>query len=339
MSPGSSTESYPAFAHIGLRKNPGKNLNQRKQASLVYRSSARVCVRNCASIRRPEFECSGQQLEGPEFECSGPQLEGPEFERRGPQLEGPEFEYSELSLKSKQASRSSTRVCVRICVSIRRPEFECSGPQLEGPEFECSGPQLEGPEFEYSELSLKHPSARPPVREDVQRTVSQFGAGSEPLPVIVYVHGESYEWNSGNPYDGSVLASYGHVVVVTINFRLGVLDDNLAAYEIWRALLVCPVTFLARYTCPVISLTNGQSQFRGGEVRVYGQTLIQGSSGRLPPSSSYFGRRCPDAALKNQPSPQIEPSEFRTEIKISSLCNERSSQEVVTSILTAPCTR
>ncbi|KAJ4445092.1 hypothetical protein ANN_06891 [Periplaneta americana] len=39
--------------------------------------------------------------------------------------------------------------------SIRRPEFECSGPQLEGPEFECSGPQLEGPEFEYSELSLK----------------------------------------------------------------------------------------------------------------------------------------------------------------------------------------
>ncbi|KAJ4436467.1 hypothetical protein ANN_16498, partial [Periplaneta americana] len=61
--------------------------SQSKQASLVYRSSARVCVRNCVSIRRPEFECSGPQLEGPEFECSGPQLEGPEFE------------YSELSLK------------------------------------------------------------------------------------------------------------------------------------------------------------------------------------------------------------------------------------------------
>ncbi|KAJ4441347.1 hypothetical protein ANN_11202 [Periplaneta americana] len=28
MSPGSSTESYPAFAHIGLRENPRKNLNQ-----------------------------------------------------------------------------------------------------------------------------------------------------------------------------------------------------------------------------------------------------------------------------------------------------------------------
>ncbi|KAJ4437186.1 hypothetical protein ANN_17321 [Periplaneta americana] len=28
MSPGSSTESYPAFARNGLRENPGKNLNQ-----------------------------------------------------------------------------------------------------------------------------------------------------------------------------------------------------------------------------------------------------------------------------------------------------------------------
>ncbi|KAJ4435550.1 hypothetical protein ANN_18166 [Periplaneta americana] len=28
MNPGSSTESYPAFAPIGLRENPGKNLNQ-----------------------------------------------------------------------------------------------------------------------------------------------------------------------------------------------------------------------------------------------------------------------------------------------------------------------
>ncbi|KAJ4440303.1 hypothetical protein ANN_08442 [Periplaneta americana] len=28
ISPESSTESYPAFAHLGLRENPGKNLNQ-----------------------------------------------------------------------------------------------------------------------------------------------------------------------------------------------------------------------------------------------------------------------------------------------------------------------
>ena len=43
------------------------------------------------------------------------------------------------------------------------------------------------------------------------------------MPVIVFIHGESYEWNSGNPYDGSVLASYGQVIVITINYRLGLL--------------------------------------------------------------------------------------------------------------------
>lgn len=46
------------------------------------------------------------------------------------------------------------------------------------------------------------------------------------FPVIVFIHGESYEWNSGNPYDGSILASYGDVVVVTLNFRLGVLGKS-----------------------------------------------------------------------------------------------------------------
>jgi len=49
--------------------------------------------------------------------------------------------------------------------------------------------------------------------------------GLSRYPVLVYVHGESYEWNSGNPYDGSVLASYGGVVVVTINYRLGILGE------------------------------------------------------------------------------------------------------------------
>ncbi|XP_026467545.1 neuroligin-4, Y-linked-like [Ctenocephalides felis] len=42
-------------------------------------------------------------------------------------------------------------------------------------------------------------------------------------PVVVFIHGESYEWNSGNPYDGSVLAAYARLVVVTVNFRLGIL--------------------------------------------------------------------------------------------------------------------
>ncbi|KAH9632705.1 hypothetical protein HF086_017864, partial [Spodoptera exigua] len=42
-------------------------------------------------------------------------------------------------------------------------------------------------------------------------------------PVVIFIHGESFEWNSGNVYDGSVLASYGGLVVITINYRLGIL--------------------------------------------------------------------------------------------------------------------
>ncbi|XP_047537555.1 neuroligin-4, Y-linked-like isoform X1 [Vanessa atalanta] len=43
------------------------------------------------------------------------------------------------------------------------------------------------------------------------------------LPVLVYIHGDSYSMSSGNPYDGAVLASYTDLIVVTLNFRLGVL--------------------------------------------------------------------------------------------------------------------
>lgn len=42
-------------------------------------------------------------------------------------------------------------------------------------------------------------------------------------PVLVFIHGESYDWNSGNPYDGSVIAGYAELVVVTLNYRLGIL--------------------------------------------------------------------------------------------------------------------
>lgn len=44
-----------------------------------------------------------------------------------------------------------------------------------------------------------------------------------PYSVFFVIHGESFDWGSGNHYDGSVLASYGHVIVITVNFRLGIL--------------------------------------------------------------------------------------------------------------------
>lgn len=51
------------------------------------------------------------------------------------------------------------------------------------------------------------------------------GGGSGKRPVMVYIHGGSYMEGTGNLMDGSVLASYGDVIVVTVNYRLGVLGE------------------------------------------------------------------------------------------------------------------
>lgn len=59
----------------------------------------------------------------------------------------------------------------------------------------------------------------------MRRLILSFvSVGREPirLPVMVFIHGESFEWNSGNSYDGSILASHGNVVVITLNYRLGI---------------------------------------------------------------------------------------------------------------------
>jgi hypothetical protein len=45
------------------------------------------------------------------------------------------------------------------------------------------------------------------------------------FPVVVLMLGHGFEWSAGHLYDGSVLASYGKVIVVTFNFRLGRLGE------------------------------------------------------------------------------------------------------------------
>lgn len=47
------------------------------------------------------------------------------------------------------------------------------------------------------------------------------------FPVLVYIHGDSYVWGAGSLYDGTVLSSYGELVVVTLNYRLGILGKYL----------------------------------------------------------------------------------------------------------------
>ncbi|TRY67456.1 hypothetical protein TCAL_04351 [Tigriopus californicus] len=41
------------------------------------------------------------------------------------------------------------------------------------------------------------------------------------LPVMILIHGQSFEWGSGNVYDPSIFSSFGSVIVVTVNYRLG----------------------------------------------------------------------------------------------------------------------
>lgn len=57
---------------------------------------------------------------------------------------------------------------------------------------------------------------------------SASGEGGVGLAIVVILQGESWEWGSGNVIDGSSLASYGHVMVITLNYRLNVLgkDEN-----------------------------------------------------------------------------------------------------------------
>lgn len=60
------------------------------------------------------------------------------------------------------------------------------------------------------------------AEHDSRKSSSQ--TSSSKYPVIVFIHGdESYDTDSGNSYDGSIWASYGKVIIVTLNYRLGIL--------------------------------------------------------------------------------------------------------------------
>lgn len=64
-------------------------------------------------------------------------------------------------------------------------------------------------------------------------------------PVMVYIHGGSYMEGTGNMIDGSVLASYGNVIVITLNYRVGVLGKHLFIFSSF--FLPCKDIFLGHF--------------------------------------------------------------------------------------------
>ncbi|KAF4073457.1 hypothetical protein AMELA_G00259080 [Ameiurus melas] len=85
---------------------------------------------------------------------------------------------------------------------LQEQSEDCLYLNLYVPTRERSGPKRTGEEAE----------------DDVLRD-----AREDPWPVMLFIHGGSYMDGTGNIMDGSVLASYGNVIVITLNYRIGVL--------------------------------------------------------------------------------------------------------------------
>ncbi|KAM9440912.1 neuroligin-3b [Clarias gariepinus] len=85
---------------------------------------------------------------------------------------------------------------------LQEQSEDCLYLNLYVPTRERSGPKRAGEE----------------VEEDVLRD-----ARDDPWPVMLFIHGGSYMDGTGNIMDGGVLASYGNVIVITLNYRIGVL--------------------------------------------------------------------------------------------------------------------
>ncbi len=56
----------------------------------------------------------------------------------------------------------------------------------------------------------------------------------EPYPVMIYIHGGNFDHGSGNTFPGQMLAASQEVVVVTFNYRLGLLGLTFALHQVFE---------------------------------------------------------------------------------------------------------
>ncbi|XP_034173229.1 neuroligin-1 [Osmia lignaria lignaria] len=90
------------------------------------------------------------------------------------------------------------------------PEPDSSQPRIRRAYLERLAPLLANQSEDCLYLNLFVP--KPP-----------HGSTPDLLPALLLIHGDSYSWGAGNSFDGTALAAYGRLIVVSINFRLGVL--------------------------------------------------------------------------------------------------------------------
>lgn len=83
------------------------------------------------------------------------------------------------------------------------------------------------PKSRYEELRRVAPELAHQSEDCLTLNIYVPGSGDlsaeAPYAVFFFIHGDSFEWGSGSLYDGTILSSYGNVIVVTLNYRLGIL--------------------------------------------------------------------------------------------------------------------
>lgn len=86
---------------------------------------------------------------------------------------------------------------------------------------------LRMPQSRYEELRRVAPELAHQSENCLTLNIYVPGSGDlsseAPYAVFFFIHGDSFEWGSGSLYDGTILSSYGNVIVVTLNYRLGIL--------------------------------------------------------------------------------------------------------------------
>lgn len=55
-----------------------------------------------------------------------------------------------------------------------------------------------------------------------------------PYAVVMWLGAPSHEWGSANTLDGAVLAARAHLLVITVNYRIGLLGKPLSSCEMMK---------------------------------------------------------------------------------------------------------